>query len=409
MNQITEKTILGKLIILLMGMYGVHIYGQFSLFNSKGILPSTFVVLWLLFVVLFLLNNTALQIVSRSVLKWHKLILIQFLLYYLINILFQSDKAFSANFTNYLSVVIPGFLLGVTYCANYDKFELFNKIARSLNSDAYAKKIYWFAGISSLIFLFYQAYLFYINKFGLTLKFATLDDMYYQDIGDYFVIFYCGLLALRENYRSRLAEKYRSYILFTIFMIVELAISVIFLQLIGSNKAPLTVMLIGLSYLFFSVPKAFKLRLRQILSIVFLLASSIFLINAYLEPEFLNGLRVFGDMQSKGIENNSSFTVRLDQFIESGYDQMSRNWIFGDLSLNDYIHSSLVSIQTHLGFIGSLLFWSFLAAQSYIIYVKSEDRIAKAITIPIVFVSIISSAFWWLPLWFVAGLIYMRR
>jgi hypothetical protein len=102
-------------------------------------------------------------------------------------------------------------------------------------------------------------------------------------------------------------------------------------------------------------------------------------------------------------------TSRIDQVVEGGLEQMNRNWIFGDLSIEEYMHSSLVSIQTHLGLLGSLLFWLFVGIQSYFIYFKSKDKLAKSITLPIVIVSIISSAFWWLPLWFVIGHIYMRK
>lgn len=409
MIQNVENTIVGKLILLFMGMYGVHIYGQIILFEGKGFLPSTFVALWLLLITVIVFNSTARQLVSQSFGHWHKLIMILFLGYYLVSTFFYTGNTLGAHFSNIMVVVLPGFMLGVISNLNYNNFGPFQKMARILNTKRFAKRLYLFAALISLLFIFYQIYLFYVNKLGLTLSLITVNNEYYQDLGDYFVIFYCGWLALRENYRNRLLETQRSYILFTLLLILELAIAVIFLQLIGSNKAPLTVVLIGLSYLIFSIPASYRFQLRQFFTLFFLALFSIVVFNIYVDPELLSSLRFFGEANSDGITGNSSVTSRLDQVVEGGLEQMNRNWIFGDLSIEEYIHSSLVSIQTHLGLLGSLLFWLFAGIQSYFIYFKSTDRLAKAITLPIFFVSIISSAFWWLPLWFVVGHIYMRK
>jgi len=395
--------------MLLMGMYGIHIYGQIILFDNRGWLPSTFVALWLLLFALIALNTTARQLISQSFLHWHKLLILLFLGYYFVSTFFYSDYAFSSNFSNIVVVVLPSFMLGVVSNVDYSNFMPFQRLVRILNTNLFAKRLYLLAGLSSLLFIVYQVYLFYVNKLDLTLALVTVDNNYYQDLGDYFVIFYCGWLALRENYRNRLEEPQRSYARFTLLLLLEMSIAVIFLQLIGSNKAPLTVVLIGLSYLVFSIPSSRRLQLRQCAALLLLFLLVVIFFQFHADPELLSSLRFFNEANDGGITSNSSFSIRLDQVVKSGFDQMNRNWLFGDLTIDQYMHSSLISIQTHLGLLGTMLFWSFIAMQSYIIYFKSNDRIAKAVTLPVVFVSIISSAFWWLPLWFVIGLIYMRK
>jgi len=409
MNQIAVNNIVGKLLMLLMGMYGIHIYGQIILFDNRGWLPSTFVALWLLLFALIALNTTARQLISQSFLHWHKLLILLFLGYYFVSTFFYSDYAFSSNFSNIVVVVLPSFMLGVVSNVDYSNFMPFQRLVRILNTNLFAKRLYLLAGLSSLLFIVYQVYLFYVNKLDLTLALVTVDNNYYQDLGDYFVIFYCGWLALRENYRNRLEEPQRSYARFTLLLLLEMSIAVIFLQLIGSNKAPLTVVLIGLSYLVFSIPSSRRLQLRQCAALLLLFLLVVIFFQFHADPELLSSLRFFNEANDGGITSNSSFSIRLDQVVKSGFDQMNRNWLFGDLTIDQYMHSSLISIQTHLGLLGTMLFWSFIAMQSYIIYFKSNDRIAKAVTLPVVFVSIISSAFWWLPLWFVIGLIYMRK
>lgn len=409
MNQIAANKIVGKLAILTIGMYGIHIYGQIILFDNKGFLPSTFVALWLLLLTVIILTTTIRQVISQSILNCDKLVILIFLFYYVTSIFFYTDKALSYHFSNIMVVVLPGFMLGVISNVSYIKLFPFQKLVSILNSNLYAKRLYLFAGLLSLFFITYQAYLFYVNKLGLAFALVTVNNEYYQDFGDYFIIFYCGWLAIRENYRNSLTENKRSYFLFSILMVLELTIAILFLQLIGSNKAPLTILLIGIGYLIFSFPSSLRLQLRQFSTFLFLFIFLFLIYNYYIDPELLNSLRFFGEANSSGLVNNSSVTIRLDQIIETSYDQMNRNWIFGDLTIDDYIHSSLISIQTHLGLIGSLLFWIFIFMQSYFIYFRGNDRISKAITAPVVLVSIISSVFWWIPLWFVIGLIYMRN
>jgi hypothetical protein len=190
---------------------------------------------------------------------------------------------------------------------------------------------------------------------------------------------------------------------------IEIVISVLFLQIIGSNKAPLTVVAIGLFYLYFSSEGILMYRLRQLAAIFLISTVGLLAFLGFVDPEIISSLRYFNEAELNGFSNNSSISSRWDQLVGEGTYQLNNNWLFGDLSIENYIHSSLITIQTHTGLIGSLMFWMFFIVQGYYIYFRRDDKFLKSVTLPIVFVSIVSSVFWWLPLWFLAGLIYARK
>lgn len=409
MSQIAENNSIGKLIVLIMGMYGVHIYGQYILFDNKGFLISTFVALWFLLISLMVFINPIQQIITQAYRNWNKFLIILFIWYFLISSFFNYDKNFGVNFSNFFSTIFPGFLLGVIFYCDYDRMLFKNKLLQRLNSSKSAKILFIWLGIISFFFIAFQLYLFYLNKLSIAASLITISNNYYQDLGDFFIIFYIGWLSIRENYRKNLIEDNRSYFWFTLTVIFEIIVAVIFLQIISSNKAPLVIFLIGFSYLIFNFPKKFILKLRQLFSTTVVLLILFFLIRNYVDEGTLSKLRFFGETDSADITQNSSISSRSDQVLEIGLNQIGNNVIFGDIGISEYMHSSIISIQTHLGLIGSLLFWTFIIFQCYQIYFKSKDSLVKSVTLPIIIVSSISSVFWWLPLWFVLGLLYIRK
>lgn len=409
MLEIPNNQFLGKILTLLIGMYGVHVYGQFVLFDNKGFLISTFVALWFLLISVIFFVNPIQQVVNQSYKSWNKRLIILFICYFLVSSFFNYDKNLGLNISNFFTTILPGFLLGVIFYSDYDKMLFKIKCLKRLNSPKAVKKLFFLLGILSFLFITYQLYLFYLNKLSLTLSLITISNDYYQDLGDYFIIFYIGWLSIRDNYRKSLIEEKRSYFLFTLTAIFEIIVAVIFLQIISSNKAPLAILLIGFSYLLFSFPSKFIFRLHQFFSILVVFIIVFFLISTYVDEEALSSLRFFGEANSTGITQNSSVSSRLDQVVEIGLSQISNNLLFGDIGISDYMHSSIISIQTHLGVIGSILFWTFLIFQCYQVYFISKDNLLKSITLPIIIVSSISSVFWWFPLWFVLGSLFIRK
>jgi hypothetical protein len=304
---------------------------------------------------------------------------------------------------------LPGFFLGVISNIDYSNTLAMNTWLYKLETDNFAMRFYNSVGVLVVLFIIYQIYLFYVNKLGMALVLATVNNEYYQDFGDYFIIFYCGWLAVREYNRKRLQRTDRSYFIFSLVIMIEIVISVLFLQIIGSNKAPLTVVAIGLFYLYFSSEGILMYRLRQLAAIFLISTVGLLAFLGFVDPEIISSLRYFNEAELNGFSNNSSISSRWDQLVGEGTYQLNNNWLFGDLSIENYIHSSLITIQTHTGLIGSLMFWMFFIVQGYYIYFRRDDKFLKSVTLPIVFVSIVSSVFWWLPLWFLAGLIYARK
>ncbi len=399
----------GKLLALFVGMYGVHVYGQIILFDSKGFLLSTFVFVWLIIFGSFTFNSTLRQVITISYRAWHKVLILFFIVYLTINALFYAGYPLSYTLASITSIILPGFFLGVISNIDYSNTLAMNTWLYKLETDNFAMRFYNSVGVLVVLFIIYQIYLFYVNKLGMALVLATVNNEYYQDFGDYFIIFYCGWLAVREYNRKRLQRTDRSYFIFSLVIMIEIVISVLFLQIIGSNKAPLTVVAIGLFYLYFSSEGILMYRLRQLAAIFLISTVGLLAFLGFVDPEIISSLRYFNEAELNGFSNNSSISSRWDQLVGEGTYQLNNNWLFGDLSIENYIHSSLITIQTHTGLIGSLMFWMFFIVQGYYIYFRRDDKFLKSVTLPIVFVSIVSSVFWWLPLWFLAGLIYARK
>ncbi len=399
----------GKLLALLVGMYGVHVYGQIILFNSKGILLSTYVFVWLIILGSFTFNSTLRQVITISYRAWHKVLILFFIGYLALNALFYVGYPTLNTFGLLTSNILLGFFLGIISNADYRNSLFINSWVNMLNTDSMAKRLHMLIGILVILFMVYQTYLFYFNKLDLALVLATVNNEYYQDLGDYFIIFYCGWLAVRENKRRRQRRTDRSYFAFSLGIMIEIAVSVLFLQIIGSNKAPLTVAMIGLLYLYFSSEGYITYQLRQLSAIILIAIVGWVAFLSFGDLDIISSLRYFNEYESNGFANNSSITSRWDQLAGGGTEQLNNNWLFGDLSIENYIHSSLVTIQTHTGLTGSLLFWTFMFMQFHHIYFKSKDILAKSIAAPLLIVSIISSAFWWLPLWFLIGFVFIMK
>lgn len=396
----------GKLLALFAGLYGVHVYGQLILYDSKGFLLSTFVALWFLITFSFIFNNIFQQIITIAYKSLSKLLLLLFIVYTLLNSLFNlgmSSSTYSISFI--FNTIIPGFLLGILSDANYSRFFFIGSLLKKKSFENIIKKYFKLVLLIGFLFILYQISLFQID-FNWTL--FTVNNVFYQSLGDYYIIFYCGLLAIRENsIKSSLTERFSFS--FNLIVIVEILISVFFLQLTGSNKAPLTIVAIGTFYLYYNGSGSLKSRFRQliVLFIIFLLGYIAWF--RFFDFDQISGLRFFREAQDDNVLNNSSWTSRFDQWSEYGANVFIKNLIFGDINNTNYLHSSIATVITHTGLIGTLMFLMFFGAQGYYIYFRTDDKFLKSVTFPIIFVSVISSVFWWLPLWFLAGLIYARK
>lgn len=106
---------------------------------------------------------------------------------------------------------------------------------------------------------------------------------------------------------------------------------------------------------------------------------------------------------------SSSIQSRIEIWEERGLEQLSVNPIFGDLAADIvtgspgyYLHS-IFSVQTHLGVIGSILFFPAFAGLVWSVYAQGTSRTLKSITLPLVVVAVLAAFWTWMPLWFLIG------
>ena len=131
--------------------------------------------------------------------------------------------------------------------------------------------------------------------------------------------------------------------------------------------------------------------------------------------QVLPHLRIFGFSQNTSLLENESLVSRIDIFMNTGIDQLSINPLFGNLGADyivgqpgSYIHS-IISVQSHLGMIGTFLLLGYLLHRFYRLYVNDGRSVLKIITPPILFISFIGTFFTWLVFWFLVGALFAPR
>lgn len=108
----------------------------------------------------------------------------------------------------------------------------------------------------------------------------------------------------------------------------------------------------------------------------------------------------------------SSIASRLQIMVDSGVEQLSVNPVFGDIAVDHtvgrpgyYIHS-IITIQTHFGLIGSILFFLPLIERLLNLFRRDGFLFLKFIALLIVVSSLFIEIFTWMPLWFLVGALY---
>ena len=239
---------------------------------------------------------------------------------------------------------------------------------------------------------------------------GSFSNDYYQTFGDYMTIAYCCLVPLQVVYLKSSIRSGRAFYFFVMVIIVQTLMTFICLQALDSNKSVVVIVLVSMLAIYVGKPEGLfirhgRLRISTLLRLPFLLVA-IILACRYMPAIDISQFHIFDHDESGSVLTNSSMQSR--RYIINTYfmDQFQNAPIFGDISIRKYMHSSLLSIQTHLGMIGSLLFWSFIILNLRQVYRHPGNEGLKAIALPILFVSIISSFFTWGPLWFLMGALY---
>ena len=187
----------------------------------------------------------------------------------------------------------------------------------------------------------------------------------------------------------------------------------------GATKEPVAVFLILLMCIIYAKPKNYiikhnKIRLTTLFNLLFILLFSGVVLFYVLNLE-LPYLKIFGYEEQKSLLENQSLIDRINIFLDTGIDQLSINPLFGNLgaehivgSSGDYIHS-IISVQSHLGIIGSLFLLGYLIHRLFRIYAIEGRSVLKMITPPILFISIIGTFFTWFGFWFLMGALFAPR
>ncbi len=378
--------------------------------GSKGIFFSAIVILFGIFLLLFGIGKVVKTIVRRLFDDNINFLIIIFLAFYFIRILLLDINEVVYHFRIFVLQVIPMFILGIISFSNFKSvIKEVNIFVGLLYNPKYYLKLYIALQIILLLYfvqIIPQLISSYVSN-AVTLM--TINTEYYQVIGDYFIIVFMFITSIKLNIYEMYKHKKWSYIYFVLISIIEFIIYTIYLQILGSNKTPLMLFLITSFIIVVYRPK-FRITKKQLLAfaIVFI-GSAIFLISsdAILQNLNLQQFRIFNSDQGGGsILENQSLMIRIEQVLGLGLHQINTSPIWGDLSIIDYMHSTLISTQTHLGIVGFILLWGFITLKLIKIYIIERYNLLLWISVSVIFVSILSSVFYWGPFWFIIGGLY---
>lgn len=400
----------GTIVVLLYAMYAAYIASLYILEGDKGSLGSKHFLLFLIVISLLFATNTGKLLIARIIESKENIIIIVFLAYMAARLLFTDSETLSYYMGSIFIEMGTGFIAGfIAFSVIRSRLPVISNIIRKAQS---AKHMIAMALLGTAAFIGCMIY--FLTQFlggsaSLTdiLQIRPLSNDFYQDFGDPVIIGYCCLVSLQVYFFKR--NLYTGgFLLFAAILSAQTLIAFICSQAVDSNKSAAATALIFFSALYFCKPPnwlicRWKIKTRSFYIVpVFLFI--LFLLSQYLPLFDTSRLRILD--RSDSIFISSSIESRWQLIEEFAADQFMAEPMFGDPSISPYMHSSLMSVQTHFGFIGSVLFWSFMALQLRRLYGSDNGEGMKAITLPIIFISIISSFFSWGPLWFLIGALY---
>lgn len=299
-------------------------------------------------------------------------------------------------------------------------------------------------GIAILAYVSWRLFLRMSDGF-FSIRSNTPSVYYYQIFGNYAIVLYGAIaMLLRRALSARTAIReliYRNAALsvFTLWLFL-------LAQLVGSNNAAATIVAIGALTLIGDTIRYFCItagRERWLGSlflsgegVVTLIVAVVIVANlppirlfGYKPVPYLSMLQYSGSAEkpvladtSSGDEGilegggsveiaSSSISSRGEILANYGVAQLSVNPIFGDLGAEivtgtpgSYLHS-LLSIQTHLGLVGSVLMLGFLTSRIRRLVTDAHDTVVIAFIIVTFTVAALATFFSWLPFWFTLGLL----
>jgi len=404
---------LSAFIIFVYYLYGGYILSLYILVGDKGGLHSSDFLLFVIVLLLLVVSNLRKVITTNKIFDGNNIILFLFIFYMLFKYTVVDGE---------IRVLSPAIFIkdiGTNFIAGFIAFSVFESRLPKVSTIMlrYQRKdgIMRLAIIGTLIFFAMLVYLL-SNFIGASLadilEYKVLSNEYYQEFGDYSTVAFCCLISLQVAYFKRRIFTNCIYAIYSLVLSVEVILAFLCLQSVNSNKSVLVIALVAILSLYYCKPKYWLINGWKIKRVTFYVIPVIFLLSlliyGFLPPLDISQLRFFDYGQSSSVISNSSLQVRWDQLMDIGKEQLLNAPILGDLSIANYIHSTIISLQTHMGIIGGLLFWSFILLKISNIYRHDGNEGLRSIALPILFVASISSFFTWGPLWFLIGGLYER-
>lgn len=362
-----------------------------------------------------------------------------FLLYYLTMALLYPDPLVSSYHLRSIAVrVLPGFLMGYLAFAAISSWRFSPASTEEILTwrrrlDFFALAIYagTLVGMAMILIPLIRNDIFLIR--------VTPDRAMYQLLGVYIATaMIAAYIVLLDNGQFERRNSLTSTGALQMASIASIALASFFLcQMAGSNMGAGLIALIGAVTGIMLIWRALQIgALRQMVSmmLVGIVAASLFsAIVATVPPlrilgfqSVSEGVAAPSEDADLGVNHSgdvdpglnifipSSVTSRVAILEEVGLSHLGYAPLMGNLGVDhlleqsgEYLHS-ILSVQSHLGFVGSTLLLSFIFVKLYNLYVHSNNYTLKIIAIPLIFMSFIGTFFTWTLLWFLIGMIYAR-
>lgn len=368
-----------------------------------------------------------------------------FLAYYLtMALLYPTPEVSSYHLRSIAVRVLPGFLMGYMAFAAISSWRCSPAPTEEISTwrrylDFVSLAIYagTLAGVAMILVPIIRSDIFLIR--------VSPDRAMYQLLGVYIATaMIAAYIVLLDNGQFERRNSSTSTGVLQMASIASIALASFFLcQMAGSNMGAGLIALIGAATGIMLIWRALRMgALRQMVSmmVVGIVVASLFsAIVATVPPLRILGFESVSQSvavppkdvdrglalldqsepdQSEDVNSNlhifipSSITSRVAIFEEIGLTHLGYAPLMGNLGVEHFFGSpggylhSILSVQSHLGIIGSILIFSFIFLSSYKLYFRSSNTTLKALYFPIIFMSFIGVFFTWTVLWFLIGMIY---
>ncbi len=403
---------LGLVAILGYALYGAYIASLYVREGDKGGMRSADFVLFLIAVLFLVTTDLGRQLIARTLRGGARLLLLVLLVYMAAVLMLAGGGTSAFNIGHLFTEVGKYFFVGfVAFAALRSRVYPLSRIAALSGSPAGQWRL---AAVSTVFFLAAMGW-FLVAFAGTSLRnlgaVAVISNDYYQVFGDYVTIAYGCLIALQVSYVSTQDRSMRTFALFAALLIAQTGLVFFTAQSVSSNKTVVAVGLISAAALYRCWPRRRSVAAgvaAAAAAVALLLVMRLVLDAAGLPTIDISQFRIF-DYGDGAFYQNTSVLSRWELFRDYGMRQLLGAPVFGDITITSYQHSSVLSVQTHLGLVGSVLFWGFILLQLRQLRRHGGNRGLRVIALPVLFVSAISSFFSWAPLWFLLGALFEFR